>query len=161
MPIQQEKIEIPTTNSEKPFCYYAFIDFLFNESFSSIPMFMKYFAFHECIVLLLGGLYWMQPDVGVMCLSIFPGLSVIGIFLHFLLTQFKNHKVKSVIGSIKHYFVALIIFILGLSSIGLIYHTNTYLSTLVPAQLVPEASKMEIFIGDFLKFPHVHSMLNS
>merc|ERR1712083_1268579 len=47
----------------------------------------------------------------------------------------------------------------GLSSILLIYETNTYLSTLVPIRLNPELStSTEIFIDKLLKFPHEHSM---
>eukprot|EP01083_Nonionella_stella_P221689 791768_1 len=30
---------------------------------------MKYFAFHECLVLGCGGIYYIQPDIGVLCLG--------------------------------------------------------------------------------------------
>ena len=56
---------------------------------------MKYFAFHECTVLICGALYYFQADIGVLCLSICPGLSIISIFSHFLLTQFNNINMKT------------------------------------------------------------------
>jgi len=144
---------------------------------------MKYFAFHECTVLICGGLYYFQPDIGVLCLSILPGISIISVFLHFLLTQFKNinlkniknnepknddderdeeaikTKISSTYYSCKHYLVALLVFIIGLSSIYLIYITNTYLSTLVPIRYdQEEMSETMSFIGKILQFPHSHSM---
>lgn len=189
MSIQQQKIQIITSSpqinidfddAEKPLkpiavnadktlksskCNYPeFIAFLLekDESFSSVPIFMKYFAFHETIVLIFGGLYYLQPDIGVVCLSILPGLSIIGIFSHFLLTQFNKHKhkVESTFFSIQHYLVAFIIFILGLSSICFIYKTNTYLSTLLPMKLIPGLStSTEIIISNILQFPQLHSMI--
>ena len=156
---------ISTKSSDRK--HNALIDFFLDESISTIPLCMKYFAAHELVVLLCGAIYFCQSDIGVIFLSICPGISIISIFLHFLLTQFKvftkkqkkrSRLMETNFLSLKHYLIAVCVFILGAASIILIYLTNTYLSTLVPLQLTPESSpSYQIFIGEILKFPRSHS----
>eukprot|EP01084_Bolivina_argentea_P072068 130891_1 len=146
-----KKIQTPSVCSHVS----GFIDYLTDESVSTIPVFMKYFAFHECLVLGCGGIYHIQPDIGVLCLSILPGISIIGIFIHFLTIQFDSIIARCTFHSIKHYLIALTVFVIGTCSICLIYHTNTYLSTLVPNTLIPGIStSTQLLIRQFLQFPH-------
>jgi len=138
----------------------SMFDFLADDSVSTIPIFMKYFAFHESLVLVCGGVYYLNADIGVLCLSIIPGLSIIGVFLHFLFTQFNrnNLQIKSTFFSSKHYSVALSIFVIGLVSITAIYHTNTYLSYLVPnTSSTVSSSSTHSFIDGILRFPYKYS----
>ena len=177
IPCNRER-NISTKQNQRETTNKSLIEFFCEESMSTIPIFMKYFAFHELLVLICGGLYHLEPNVGALLLSIIPGISIISIFIHFLLTQFNQIKqkkkqsihdtrniseiklkIKQTYFSIHHYLVAISVFIIGLLSIFLIYQTNTYLSTLVPIKYeAEEMSDIMVFIGKILKFPHSHSM---
>jgi len=140
--------------------YNSVAGFLWDEALGTVPSFMKYFAFHESVVLLCGALFFIHSDSGVVFLSVFPGLSVIAIFIHFLLTSFDRSLliVKSTFFSLKHRLIAVLIFVVGALSISCIYRANTYLSTLVPTELIPEqANSVELALYHFLQFPYNHS----
>jgi len=131
------------------------------ESLNTIPLFMRYFAFHESLVLACGALHYLHANTGVLCLSVLPGLSIIGIFIHFITTQFDKGvgSVERAFFSMRHYVVAVCVLLVGMMSIYAIYHTNTYLSTLVPqsAHSYTAESSWQL-IGEILQFPHTHSM---
>ena len=132
---------------------------LLDETRSVVPIFMRYFAIHECVVILCGALYWLQSDIGALCISIAPGLVIIALLSHFLLTQFDVEKVRSTFHSIRHYLVAFAVFISGAFSIYLIYHTNTYLSSLLPKRTVKDPHSIHLWISNILQFPQKHSMI--
>jgi len=149
--------------------YESLITFVFDDSMSTIPIFMRYFAFHECVVLLCGAAYYLQADLGAVCISIVPGLSIISMFAHFLRTQFPTHKDEAqrfnAFWTMKHYAAALFVFVCGAMSIFAIYHTNTYLSTLIPSKVATSNSSNNVevhqWIRHILEFPHRHSIAAS
>jgi len=119
-------------------------------------MAMYSYGMHMLIVMGGGGIYWMQPVIGVFCLAAIPGISALFVISYLLNIQIKSPSDRSKLFSRRMYIVAFLLLVVVLLSIPHIVHSEEYLSNLIPNPLDESnpSHSVHFWISPFLEYRH-------